>query len=354
MAQYYNGRGNMPSQGIPTSGTISLNDFKGKMYGCYWTAGGEYYTGVAQVSRYFSFPIRGIASWDTTDTNFTFAWISDEWFTKGGSITVGGNGSVGYVSGFAPTDYFGSVGVLWYFGIARDGITYTCRLTTWGGSGLTGIPTTGLLALLDANDVASWPGSGTTWYDTSGNDRHGTWNAVTTGTYNGKTYLSTNGGLNQCTGSPSNTYNITNTNGYTVFIVCRVTASSTNRAFSTGGGEIYIHLPWTNDVIYFDQGSGATPDRRLSVGTGGMYNVWVSVAIVRTVGSTNMRHIYYNGALVATRSVAAATLDISSTAAMTYVNSSLNWPADVMVFAIYDRGLSSEDVLSLHTAYHPG
>lgn len=217
----------------------------------------------------------------------------------------------------------------------------------------------GLVAKLDSSNSYSWPGSGTTWYDVSGNNLHGTWNSVTTGTtgnYGITPYFSTNGGTNYCTGGPSNAYNITSTSGFTIFIVYRATASSGNYAMffnGSSGREISVHLPWSDGTIYFDQGGCCAADQRTSWTidpSSTVYNTWHTVALVRTSGSTNSRHIYYDGGLKVTNSTNGAALNFNSSP-MYYVNQTNNWPADVMAVHIYNTGISSDTVSRLHSIY---
>jgi len=215
------------------------------------------------------------------------------------------------------------------------------------------------VSLLDASASVSWPGTGSTWYDISGNGRHGTWNNVSTGTYNGKTYFSTNSGSYVCTGPASNSFGITSTSGYTIFMVYKAISSSGNFALffdGSSGREISVHLPWNDGTIYFDQGGCCEANQRTQwtiSPTNTVYNTWHSVALVRSSGSTNSRSIYYDGSLKTTNSTNGAALNFNSNQ-MRYVNQTVSWPAHVMCVAIYNRGLSSAEISTLHTIYYPG
>lgn len=217
----------------------------------------------------------------------------------------------------------------------------------------------GLSIYLDATESSSYPGTGTTWFDLSGNNRNFTWfssPSFTTGTPN---YFSTLG--NRCTGPASNSVGITNTSGYTIFVICRQNALVNTGAFkfySTSSGlnrGIFAHLTWSDDIVYFDQG-GATgnSDTRTSVASGGSqtWNIWT---FTRAAGAST-RKIYKNGSNLVTNTAAAADINLNATgidvgSTDEYGGNSSTWNARLGAFLVYNRDLTQAEITQNYNAF---
>jgi hypothetical protein len=223
---------------------------------------------------------------------------------------------------------------------------------------LPGVPVENLQVLLDATNYKSYPGSGTMWYDISGNGRNGTWSTTPTYDSNGwfYTYNTT------CTGPASNSFGITDTSGYTIFITWyqyTLTSASAFKFYNTTDTTyyrgIFSHCTWINGRIYFDQGwvtNVAAP--RVDVFCPNATGAWHTTAFVRDANSTTMR-IYIDGSLAASGAVATTNLSLSSRA-VNYVGDSTyggGWNADLRCFVAYNRNLSASEISALHTKYIP-
>ena len=221
---------------------------------------------------------------------------------------------------------------------------------------IVGIPPKNLQVFLDASDSRSYPGSGTTWFDISGNGRNGTWTSVD---HQG-TFFETNG--RSCTGPPSNSFGITNTSGYTVFIVFNQNALIQSGAFkfyttnnTSNFRGIFAHATWSDGNIYFDQGGCCNSDTRTVNALTNPTARWHSVAVVRETGSST-RHIYIDGILARTNTAAAADINLSTTS-VNYVGDTTNYPgawnAKSRCFLAYNRGLTAGEISSLHKVLIP-
>jgi hypothetical protein len=221
---------------------------------------------------------------------------------------------------------------------------------------IVGIPPKNLQVFLDASDSRSYPGSGTTWFDISGNGRNGTWTSVD---HQG-TFFETNG--RSCTGPPSDSFGITNTSGYTVFIVFNQNALTQSGAFkfyttnnTINFRAIFAHATWSDGNIYFDQGGCCASDTRTVNALTNPTATWHSVAVVRETGS-NTRHIYIDGSLAITNTAAAADINLSTTS-VDYVGDTTNYPgawnAKSRCFLAYNRGLTLGEISSLHKVLIP-
>ena len=223
---------------------------------------------------------------------------------------------------------------------------------------LPGVPVENLQVLLDATNYKSYPGSGTMWYDISGNGRHGTWSG--TPGYTSPSHFITSGFT--CTGPASNSFGITDTSGYTIFITWyqyTLTSASAFKFYNTTDTTyyrgIFSHCTWINGRIYFDQGWVTNVDTpRVDVFCPNATGAWHTTAFVRDANSTTMR-IYIDGSLAASGAVATTNLSLSSTA-VNYVGDSTyggGWNAALRCFVAYNRNLSASEISALHTKYIP-
>ena len=205
------------------------------------------------------------------------------------------------------------------------------------------IITSDLALHLDVSNITSYPGSGTTWSDISGNNRNFNWvSTPTRGTDAGVPYFTTLG--NRCIGPASNSFGINNTSGFTIFIVFKQIALSTNHAFkfytTTNGRAIAPHLAWNDGNIYYDTTPG-----RVQAASGGTSN-W-NVFVFTRNGSLNT--LYKNENVLASGTLA-GNLDLISTAvdlgsSDEYGGNSSLWNARLASFLVYNRGLSNDEII---------
>lgn len=210
--------------------------------------------------------------------------------------------------------------------------------------------TTNLQLLLDAGNTSSYSGSGTTWTDISGNGRNFTWSSTPSFTSSGTaSYFSTSN--LSATGPASNSFGVTDVSNYCVIVACMINVVQQCIAFNwdgNGGRGIYSHLPWSNDNIYWDQGGCCADDTRTYVATGGSttWNIWA----LNRVSSTE-RTIYKNANILTTNTAAAANIGLTATAAqINLISPSINWDARLGVMMLYNRGLTSAEIMQNFTA----
>jgi hypothetical protein len=216
-----------------------------------------------------------------------------------------------------------------------------------------GIAIEGLQLFLDAANPDSYPGTGNTWFDLSGNGRNFTCNAApNTATDSGIFHFLTNGRIAR--GPASNSFGVTNTSGYTIFVICRQITSLSTAAFNWYGNGytrgIFAHLTWSDNRIYFDSGvSGSTRTEVASLGAPYLgaagaqdWNVWT----FRRFGLSNVRTISKNGAIM-TLNDAAVDLGTLGAGAAEVGNTDqypFTWDARLHSFLLYNKGLSDEEV----------
>ena len=210
------------------------------------------------------------------------------------------------------------------------------------------IVTDGLVLALDAGNTKSYPGSGTTWTDLSGNGRNFTWVSTPTFTGGSRPYFSTLG--NRCTGPASNSFGITNTSGYTIFLICEQNALVNTAAFKfygAAGRAIFSHCTWADDRVYFDQGGCCGSDTRTETASGGSqtWNIWT----FRRFTGSSTRSISKNGTTLVTNTATAVDINLSATgvdlgSSDEYGGNISTWNAKLGGFIVYNRGLSDNEI----------
>ena len=218
------------------------------------------------------------------------------------------------------------------------------------------IVTNGLVLNLDAGQQNSYPGTGTKWTDLSGNGRNFTWVSTPSFTSGSRPYFSTLG--NRCTGPASNSFGITNTSGYTIFLICEQNALVNTASFkfygSGGFGRgIFSHCTWGDNVVYFDQGGCCGADTRTSVASGGSqtWNIWT----FRRFTGSSTRSISKNGTTLVTNTAAAVDINLSATgidlgSSDESGGNSSTWNAKLGGFIVYNRGLSDTEISQNYSA----
>jgi hypothetical protein len=217
----------------------------------------------------------------------------------------------------------------------------------------------GLQLYLDAGNSASYPGSGNKWYDLSGNNRHFTLNNNTF-TSGSIPYFSTFGG--NMVGPESNSFQIDDINGYTIYLIMLNNSSTNSGAFKFYGSGglnrgIFAHCPWSDGNIYFDQGGSGGSDIRTYV-NGGSMGSWNIITFRRN--GYRQRQIIKNNTILTTNVDLAANLNLNTTSVTLgssdeYGGTSSTWNAQIGQFIVYNRALSSGEMLynynSLKTRY---
>jgi len=213
------------------------------------------------------------------------------------------------------------------------------------------IVTDGLMLNLDASQLNSYPGSGNTWYDVSGNGRHFNWTAAPTFGNDGVAYFSALG--TRCQGPASNSFGITNTSGYTIFLVMKQLTLQTARSFKfyssngtgTAGRGIFSNCSFSDGLIYLDQG-GLT--NRTSVASGGL-TAWNVIAFRST--TTAVRSIFKNTSLLVTNSLPPLAMNLTTTAMdLATTDEGGTWDARINGFMVYNRALSDAEIAQNYNA----
>lgn len=228
-----------------------------------------------------------------------------------------------------------------------------------------GITGPNLELVLDVGNDASFSGSGTAWNDVSGNNRHFTWSGSRTRQFDtdhehnspGIPYIATNG--YRAEGPASNSFNINNTSGHTIFIVFKQNSLVSTSAFrweggtgatSSAGRGIFAHCSWSNSHIYYDLGGCCNADQRLDTNSSPygapIMDRW-GVYGFRCMPNKGQRTIWKNGIILAERNETVTDINLNGTAAQVgnsreYANT---WDARLAFFAIYSTGLSDDDMV---------
>ena len=229
-------------------------------------------------------------------------------------------------------------------------------MTVYGGPD---IVTDGLVLHLDAANTKSYPGSGSTWYDLSGNNRHFQFSAVPSST---DKYIQFDNAVTTAAGPASNSFGITNTSGYTVFIIhhqLSTTGSGATliRFWRNGSGGaargISLHPGWGGNTIFFDQaGCCAGGSQRISWTTTSsiLMNRWTFTTLISR--NTSYRGIFFGNSQVASTTATSASLDLNSNnVTLGYIASEgYSYVGYINYIAIYNRGLSDIEYLQNYKA----
>lgn len=227
--------------------------------------------------------------------------------------------------------------------------------------GPTEIPTDGLSLLLDAGNKRSYSGFGYTWYDLSGKGKH----ARSIDQYQNKTvpnytsagnlsYFNVNG--SSFMSDASNSFGITNTSGYTIFLMAIQNSYTNASAFKFYGDAAYTrgifsHCTWGDNNIYFDQGGCCNSDTRTYVASGGSLSWNIYTFRRETGGST--RTIWKNGTLLMTNTNTAANINLNGTALEIGSSDEYGptWDAKINAFIVYNRGITDSEIAKVVATY---
>jgi len=228
-------------------------------------------------------------------------------------------------------------------------------------SGISGpkIITSGCVLSLDAADKLSYKGSGTTWTDLSGNNNTGTLT-------NGPTFSAGNQGNIVFDGVDDYvgfTYNsiFNPSTSVTLSIWLRLTASDTTirnpiELSGAASDELYYIL-WRADLSPKRWGWGVrqsnnTYRETTSTATNFSTNIWYNISMVANAAAGQV-YFYYNGILDGgiayngtLKQNASALLSIGADA----INSRRYWQGNISTTLIYNRALSTDEVLQNYNA----
>lgn len=207
-----------------------------------------------------------------------------------------------------------------------------------------GLMTNGLKCYLDASRNESYnPSLGNVWKDLSGANRNFTWKNSPL-YFNGK--FCTTG--NTAIGQNANNFELGDgSNGFAIIMYSKTNSVSKSHAVAANAPNsehgLLIHVPWTDNTIYFDQGwtsndSGANINNRISykVGDCSEYSVW---AFVRDYNGS--MKLYKNGQLLnGNKPNSASPLKLTATP----LRIAENWDADISKFMIYNTYLTPGEV----------
>jgi hypothetical protein len=215
----------------------------------------------------------------------------------------------------------------------------------------------GYSLLLDAANLASYPGSGTTWFDLSGNGKDAamqtgmTWNAGGWMDFNGVT---TTGGYAVVTNGPS----VTPTTGYSVLIWCYPTnLDGTNARWflskrtSSSSGQSFATFAFTNNSVFADVPGSVY--RRQSTWNLAVNNAWQHFAICWS-GASGTLDFYKNGVL--DTALTSAPSSVTSQGANLQIGagagSTARFGGRMGHIAYYNnRGLTASEVLQAYNAH---
>jgi hypothetical protein len=200
----------------------------------------------------------------------------------------------------------------------------------------------GLVLALDASDKNSYPGSGTTWFDLSGNNNNTT-------LYNSPTY--TNNNIHTFNFDETDDYakvnntGILSTTSYTKIASFRPESSTANIISGGSDGQHAFWMGATSNTLNSGHNGAWTT---VSYSPGDMLNKWWIGAV--TFSTTSGWVLYLNGEQVAT-SLSTVTFTGGNTVRIgAYTDASNLFDGDIANVFIYNRVLSSQEILQNYNA----
>lgn len=201
-------------------------------------------------------------------------------------------------------------------------------------------------------DATYYSGSGSAWADRSGNQRNFNWSPQASFTPGVIPYFNTNG--YGATGPASDSFGITNTSGYTIFVVASqnsLVATQSFQFYSTNAGTtrgIFSHGTWSDGNIYFDQGGCCDANTRTSVAmTSPNTGAWKVIGY--RCNAVNERSIWQNGVNSISNTTAPVAINLSSTPVSLATGDGYGptWDAKISQFVVYNRALSDGEMVSV-------
>ena len=223
------------------------------------------------------------------------------------------------------------------------------------GFEVSSIVTDGLILHLDAGDSNSYSGSGNTWNDISGNSNHFDINNVAT--HNNDLLNSTLVGGTGMIGPPSNSFGLSQTN-HTIELVMTPTAGKGSIINFRGDSHDYainVHVPWSNNNIYYDVGGCCGATDRIS-GPSNIVGQKIHI-IFRSRPSTNpKREVILNGTSILNSGVNNTSTNNFTNIPVTlggfmYNNNTSNHAVSARLYSVkvYNRALTDAEVASNFT-----
>jgi hypothetical protein len=209
----------------------------------------------------------------------------------------------------------------------------------------------GLQCYLDANYMQSYPGKGTTFTDMGPYKRNFTFQTQPKFENNS---IATTGG-NALTGPASNSFNIDEADNYSIVWYAKTNSMSQNSVFEFYGNcpydrGIFCHPTWSdtnNPTLYFDQMGCCDETLRLTASTSGKWNKFTVYGIVR---DNNGRHIYMNGAKVATTPDRGQILNLNQRPLSLLVTEWYQtWNCNFGAFMVFNNGLTGQNMVDLYS-----
>ena len=224
------------------------------------------------------------------------------------------------------------------------------------------IITNGLVCLLDASNNKSYSG-GTVWRDLSGNNRDFTFSSSPSST---NQYIEFTNSVTTAAGPASNSFDINNTSGYTIFVIhyqqILTGAGGTLIRFWRDGSEganrgISLHPGWGGNTIFFDQAgccSGGSQRISWTTTSSELMSRWTITTLVSR--DTSYRGIFFaNSTSNSERSFTTDTSSLlnlnSSAVTLGYMASNTySYVGYINYISIYNRGLSNAEYLNNYNA----
>ena len=201
----------------------------------------------------------------------------------------------------------------------------------------------GLVLALDAASPRSYSGSGNTWYDLSGNDN-------STTLYNSPTY--TNNNVHTFNFDETNDYAKVNNTGilpttaYTKIAAFRPESSTAN--IISGGTSDGQHAFWMGGTSTTLQSGHNGSWSTVSYSPGSMLNQWWIGAV--TFNTTSGWVLYLNGQQVDTDSNTSTFTGGNTVRIGAYIDTSNLFDGDIAIAMIYNRVITSTEVLQNYNA----
>jgi len=322
----------LPYYGFFNGNTFIVQDFiNGTQVG--------YYTGTLSLNRWYHFlNTRSYNGTNTTLTTYINGTLSNQSTYSGAPSVYGGTWTLGNwdVSVGASYPFYGDIsGVKFY----TKALTLTEVKQNYFQSN---IIQDGLVFMLDANNLVSYPKSGTNWYSLT--------SSFSASLVNGPAFNNSNGGsivfdgtddygiLNPACIPSGNEISISFWNYGINAQNSSIIASSQNSSEQT----LNIHLPWGNSYIYWDCGS---PFNRIQKeATPSEYQGWHHWVFTKNASTGNMS-IYLDGSLWHSDTGLTSTIPVMDIARIgSYWNSAINHNGRIAQCLIYSKSLSPSEI----------
>ena len=211
---------------------------------------------------------------------------------------------------------------------------------------------------IDAGISQSYPGSGNTWFDLSGNNKNFIWSSTPIWNSNSDLSYFTLSNSYKASGPPSNNIGLNDSSGYTFFMVSSTkidgSANGAFQVYNSAGSDnrgVFVHPGWTNQVMYFDQGSCCSASERTEINQDG-YFTKMTLWVFRRSADGLLRDIWRNGTQIIANTTSAAPVGtLTSTPIDVGGTQSYGWRGTLAAFGGYNRALTNEEITQLSNYY---